>query len=122
MFNLNHVFIAAAVLVIAIGQVLFKYAAQQIRIVPSQSYLALLRENSFPISLVALVLVLYVISTIIWVQALRTVPLSVAFMFNSLAFVLVPAAGFALFGEPVPRFFLPGLALIIGGILLVSRG
>ncbi|RAI42490.1 hypothetical protein CH341_19280 [Rhodoplanes roseus] len=75
-----------------------------------------------PILLVTLALALYLMATIAWVQALRSVPLSVAFMFNSLAFVLVPVAGFVVFGEPIPRFFLLGLALIIGGILLVTYG
>ncbi len=122
MFNMNYIFIVGAVIVIAVGQITFKYAALQLRIVPSQTYLAMLLENIWPLSHVAAALLLYLISTIAWVQALRTVPLSIAFMFNSLAFVLVPAAGFALFGEPVPRFFLPGLVLIVGGIILVSRG
>ena len=68
----------------------------------------------------ALALFLYLQSTLAWVHALRTVPLSVAFMFNSLAFVIVPVAGFLLFGEQVPRFFLLGIALIVTGIVLVS--
>lgn len=122
MFSLNYIFIVGAVIVIAVGQITFKYAAQQLRILPSQTYPAILLDNLGPLSLVAAALLLYLISTIAWVQALRTVPLSIAFMFNSLAFVLVPAAGFALFGEPVPRLFLPGLAMIIGGIILISRG
>lgn len=122
MFNLHYVFIAAAILVIAAGQVMFKYAAQQLRDDPDQGYGVLLRENSLALSMIALALMLYLIATVAWIQALRTVPLSIAFMFNSLAFVLVPIAGFALFGEPVPRFFLIGLALIIAGIFVVSLG
>lgn len=120
MFNINYIFIIFAVAVIAIGQITFKFAAQSLRILPSQSLLTLLRDNAWPFSLVALALFFYLLSTLAWVQALRTVPLSVAFMFNSLAFVIVPVAGFLLFGETVPRFFLPGIALIITGIALVS--
>jgi drug/metabolite transporter (DMT)-like permease len=72
--------------------------------------------------LVLLALVLYLISTIAWIQALRTIPLSIAFMFNALAFIIVPFAGFILFGEQMPRYFLPSAAMIIGGIILVSMG
>ena len=122
MFSINYIFIVGAVIVIAIGQITFKFAAQSLRILPSQSPLALLRDNAMPLSLVAVALLLYLLSTIAWVYALRTVPLSIAFMFNALAFVIVPVAGFLLFGEQVPRFFLPGLLLIVGGIALVSLG
>jgi multidrug transporter EmrE-like cation transporter len=120
MFNINYVFIVFAVVVIAIGQITFKFAARSLRFLPSQPPLALLRDNALPLSLVALALFLYLLSTLAWVQALRTVPLSIAFMFNALAFIVVPVAGFLLFGEPVPRFFLPGIVLIIAGIVLVA--
>jgi drug/metabolite transporter (DMT)-like permease len=43
-------------------------------------------------------------------------------MFNALAFIIVPFAGFILFGEQMPRYFLPSAAMIIGGIILVSMG
>ena len=120
MFNINYIFIIFAVFIIAVGQITFKFAAQSLRILPSQSLLALLRDNAWPFSLVALALFFYLLSTLAWVHALRTIPLSVAFMFNSLAFIIVPIAGFLLFGEQVPRFFLPGIALIVTGIVLVS--
>jgi multidrug transporter EmrE-like cation transporter len=42
-------------------------------------------------------------------------------MFNSLAFVLVPLAGFLMFGEQMPRYFILGLVMIIGGIYFISR-
>jgi multidrug transporter EmrE-like cation transporter len=120
MFSINYVFIVFAVVVIAIGQITFKFAAGSLRFLPSQSPLGLLRDNALPLSLVVLALFLYLLSTLAWVQALRTVPLSIAFMFNSLAFIIVPVAGFMLFGEPIPRFFLPGITLIIAGIVLVA--
>jgi drug/metabolite transporter (DMT)-like permease len=120
MINVNYIVIIGVVLVLAAGQITFKFAAQSIRILPSQTLFNLLRDNALPLSLVAVALLLYLLSAIAWVYALRTVPLSIAFMFNALAFVIVPAAGFLLFGEQVPRFFLPGLLFIVGGIVLVS--
>jgi multidrug transporter EmrE-like cation transporter len=120
MSSLNYLLILFSVVVIGVGQVLFKLAARNLRAGPSQGYLGLLHDNAAPLLMIAVALLLYLISTVAWLKALRVVPLSVAYMFNSLAFVLVPLAGFILFSEPVPRFFLIGLALIVGGILVIS--
>jgi drug/metabolite transporter (DMT)-like permease len=114
--------ILSAVAVIALGQILFKLAARNISIAPDSTYIAIVNANLYPIALIIAAVLLYSLSTIAWIQALRTVPLSIAFMFNSLAFVLVPSAAFLLFGETIPRYFLPGLIMIIGGIFLISRG
>lgn len=122
MFNINYLLIAAAVAVIAIGQVLFKYAAGLIVNDKGLTFFDLVSANRLPITIIILTLSLYMMSTVAWIQALRTVPLSIAFVFNSISFILVPAAGFVLFHEPVPRFFLPAVALIISGIVLMSRG
>lgn len=121
MSSLNYLLIAGAVVVIACGQIMFKYAAQRLSFPDGASLPLLLSSNLQPIALVLLAVTLYALSTAAWIQALRTVPLSVAFMFNSLAFVLVPGAGFLLFGEAVPRYFALGLVMILGGIFLVTR-
>jgi drug/metabolite transporter (DMT)-like permease len=122
MFNPNYLLVAGAVAVIACGQIIFKFAALQLHFDPGRPWIEVLRVNLLPVSLVLLALVLYLISTIAWIQALRTIPLSIAFMFNALAFIIVPFAGFILFGEQMPRYFLPSAAMIIGGIILVSMG
>lgn len=122
MYSLNYILILAAVAVISFGQILFKLAARNIAVAPGAAYMAIVYANLYPIALIIMAVVLYSLSTIAWIQALRTVPLSIAFMFNSLAFVLVPSAAFLLFGEAIPRYFLPGLIMIIGGIFLISRG
>lgn len=121
MSNLNYALILCAVFVIAIGQIIFKFAAQNLRIESGQPMLTLIWLNRLPIGMVCLAFALYALSTIAWVAALRTVPLSVAFLFNSLAFIIVPLAGFAIFGELMPKYFVPGLILIVGGIALITR-
>jgi drug/metabolite transporter (DMT)-like permease len=122
MFSTPYLLIIAAVLVITAGQVLFKYAAMHVRTGAYQTYAELISNNTHPIGVVLIACMLYALSTVAWVQALRTVPLSVAFMFNSLAFALVPLAGIFLFNEHLPRYFLPGLLMILGGLFMVSRG
>ncbi|QKC97783.1 EamA family transporter [Mesorhizobium sp. NZP2298] len=121
MFNINYILISSSVLVIAFGQVIFKFAAKNFKIGGGGGWWNVAQQNVTPIALIFLALFLYFLSTIAWVQALRTVPLSVAFMFNALAFVIVPCAGFFLFGESVPKYFYLGMPLILLGIFLISR-
>jgi multidrug transporter EmrE-like cation transporter len=121
MFNINYIFILGSVVTIVCGQIIFKYAAKELQIDPSFGYITLVRTNIQPVGLVVSALALYLIATMAWIQALRTVPLSIAFMFNSIAFVLVPLASFLLFHEQIPKFFIPGVAMIIAGIFLISR-
>jgi drug/metabolite transporter (DMT)-like permease len=121
MSNTNFILVLGSVAIIVCGQIIFKYAARELHIDPLQGYAALVRSNLFPIGLLLLALILYLISTLAWVQALRTVPLSIAFMFNSIAFIFVPIASFLLFQEQTPRFFILGAAMIVAGIVLISR-
>jgi multidrug transporter EmrE-like cation transporter len=120
MFNANYFICGVVVFVVALGQVLFKAAAREIRVPTSPSLASFFYGNIWPIALVAFAVFLYALSTIAWIYALRTVPLSTAYMFNALAFLFVPMVGFFLFQEAVPRFFLPSLCLIVLGIVLLA--
>lgn len=59
-------------------------------------------------------------STLLWVWVLKSVPLSVAYPFMALAFVIVPLLGFFFLGETFTWRFLCGGALIVSGVVLVS--
>ena len=80
MFNINYIFVLGSVIIIACGQIIFKFAAKELHIDSTQAYVAILKTNAYPIGLVVVALALYLISTVAWVQALRTIPLSIAFM------------------------------------------
>ncbi|KUM25857.1 hypothetical protein AU467_24450 [Mesorhizobium loti] len=121
MFNVNYVLISSSVFVIAVGQVIFKFAARNLKINVQDDWYGIIQQNLIPLALIFFALFLYFLSTIAWVQALRTVPLSVAFMFNALAFVIVPCAGFFLFSESVPKYFYLGMPLILFGIFLITQ-
>lgn len=112
--------IVLSVAVIAVGQIVFKYAAGRFTYEAGATALELMRLNFVPLCLVTIALLFYLLSTVAWIYALRTIPLSVAFMFNSMAFILVPLAGFFLFREPMPTYFIPACILIVAGIALVS--
>lgn len=70
----------------------------------------------------ALGLALYAISTVLWLTALSRVELSFAFPFVSLSFVGIVVAARMAFGERPTASRLLGVALIVGGVLLVSLG
>src|SRR3546814_16289749 len=72
--------------------------------------------------LLILALMLYGSATLLWVLALREVPLSSAYPFTALAFVLVALASAAFFDEELgPRYFV-GLEFVIGGVWILGIG
>jgi drug/metabolite transporter (DMT)-like permease len=97
------------------GQILFKRSAQQVDLSGSW-VLALMRLPSMWAALA-----LYGAATLLWVRILATVPLSRAYPFAAVAFVLVPAAGFLLFNEPINGRYAFGAALIVAGVIVAAR-
>jgi drug/metabolite transporter (DMT)-like permease len=108
------VIVLACVAMIAVGQVLFKAAAGQWRLQgwTWQTLLALLS----PSLLVALAI--YALATVLWVYALRTLPLSVAYPLFALTFVLVPLLAHYAHGEPLVARTFVGAGVIIVGVLI----
>jgi multidrug transporter EmrE-like cation transporter len=109
-----------SVVVIAIGQSIFKYSALRFTFAADQTIIQWIQSNVAPLAAVIGALSLYMISTVAWITALRTIPLSVAFMFNALAFAFIPIVSAMFFGEQLPRFLLPGLASIALGIYIIT--
>ena len=109
--------------VIAAGQILFKHAAAQIgpeRFGPGHGSPWVLDVAKLPTMWLAVLL--YAAATLLWVRILTTVPLSRAYPFMALAFVLVPAAGYFLFSESITVRQAFGTALIVAGVVVVARG
>ena len=65
-------------------------------------------------------LVLYVVSTILWLLALSKTTLSFAYPFTALTFALVMLSARVIFQEPIPMWRYAGIALICLGILVAS--
>jgi drug/metabolite transporter (DMT)-like permease len=102
---------------IAAGQILFKRAATQIDSASGVSWLV--QVARLPTMWIAVAL--YAAATLLWVRILMTVPLSRAYPFVALAFVLVPAAGYLFFHESVSLRYAAGTALIIAGVVIAAR-
>lgn len=103
--------------VIAAGQILFKRAAGQIGTAQGTSWI--LDVARLPTMWLAVAL--YAAATLLWVRILTTVPLSRAYPFMALAFVIVPAAGYFLFSESITVRQAIGTALIVAGVVVVAR-
>lgn len=99
------------------GQMLFKAAA--LRYLPdgpiADRVLSLVL-NAYFLGAVAL----YVALTVLWVWLLTFIPLSRAYPFVALAFALTPLLGGIVFAEPMTAKLLAGIALILGGLLLIA--
>jgi drug/metabolite transporter (DMT)-like permease len=100
----------------AAGQILFKRAASQITTGAGGSWI--IEVVRMPTIWAAVAL--YAGATLLWVRILTTVPLSRAYPFAALAFVLVPAAGYVFFHEPITIRYALGTALILAGVAIVS--
>ena len=104
-------------LMLAAGQILFKTAALAAPAMTSlRGGLGLLLLPSFWAALM-----LYGAATLLWIYLLQTIPLSRAYPFAALGFVIVPVAGILLFGERVTTGYAIGALLVIAGVLTISR-
>ena len=102
------------VLGISIGQMLFKKAAGSITDAGAWQHWVF---NGLLIA----ALVLYGLTTLLWVWVLRHAPLHLAYPFMGLAFLIVPTLGWLFLGEPIHVSTLIGGALILAGIAVTAQ-
>jgi len=99
------------------GQMLFKAAALRYQPDGTGAERALsLICNVYFLGAVAL----YVALTVLWVWLLTFIPLSRAYPFVALAFAITPLLGGMVFAEPITVKLLAGIALLLGGLLLIA--
>ena len=101
------------VLMLSIGQILFKYASGKIDI-PGKGVLAGFLLN--PALIIALAV--YGVATILWLFVLKSTPLRIAYPFVALAFVMVPLFAFAFLGEALRWTTIAGAVVIILGVYI----
>jgi multidrug transporter EmrE-like cation transporter len=66
-------------------------------------------------------LALYGSAAFLYIVALRKIPVSVAFPSVSLSYAIVAVLGHFLFGEPFGIKQVGGIALIMGGVVLINQ-
>ncbi|MDH4425335.1 MAG: hypothetical protein QE495_02695 [Acidovorax sp.] len=111
-----HIILAAltCVLGISLGQLLFKKAALSMPTAPDWIDWAF---NGWLVT----ALILYAVTTVGWVWVLRNAPLSLAYPFMGLAFIIVPLLARWWLGEAVTVHTLAGGALILAGVALAAK-
>jgi drug/metabolite transporter (DMT)-like permease len=110
----------AGLLVVALllggGQLLFKLAAD--RLVVGQGFGRL--AASFLTMPMAGALLLYGVTTLLWVYLLHGLALSRAYPFIALAFAIVPLLGWLLLNEVLGAQYWIGLAVMLAGLYIVA--
>lgn len=115
--SLSHIIqLLSFALLMACGQILFKFSAITSPSVTSIDGLTGLVTNFW----FWLALTLYAIATLLWILILQTVPLSLAYPFVSLGFIIVPLGSYFLFKEPINFYYIIGTILIIAGLGIIT--
>lgn len=105
--------LTATLLLLSFGQILFKWSSKYVLLDDPRTFLS-------P-SLVA-GLIVYGLATIMWILVLKRLPLSIAFPFYGLTFLLVPLLAHFMLGDRLSGQTLLGSCIIIIGIVVVNWG
>ena len=109
-----YLLVGFCVCALVVGQVLFKIISGHI-VNPID-----LIKNREAFTLLAIALALYATATLAWIVALRELPLSHAYLFNSLTFILVPIAAYLILNESIGLRFFIGSSIVLLGIWVAS--
>ncbi len=105
--------VLACVVVMTIGQVLFKQVAINYNKVGTVYDIGV-------IGILAVAGILYITSSGLWIWALRYVELSKAYPYFALGFVFVPLLGAWFFGEALTLRYGFGVLLIVAGVVMTN--
>ena len=113
--------ILASVVLTSGAQLALKVASGRFRDVTAADGLvgSVINQLLDPLTIVALML--YVGSTILWLLALRQVPLSLAFPFSGLTIAIVAALSMMILGEPISWQHATGIMLIMIGVAMLAN-
>ncbi len=116
MIPFAYVLTLMAVMAIAAGQLLFKITANRI----AGRTVADFVTDLTVLGPFVLAGTIYAAATVLWIMALRDLPLGRAYMFMALSFVIVPLVSTVLFSEQLSLGFAVGVGLIIAGLIVTQ--
>lgn len=122
MSGLQIALLLAYAIGMSLGQLLFKFAALSIS--PSGGASSLSRGGICELALNPYfvgAMTLYLGLSLLWVWILTFTPLSRAYPFVALAFIITPLASHFIFTEALELRFYFGLFLIVAGLIMVIR-
>lgn len=103
-------------ILMAAGQFLFKMAAMNAPPLTNLSTVTGLALNPWLWG----AMILYAVSTVIWISVLQSVPLSIAYPFVALGFIVVPLVSYLAFKEPLTWQYGAGIVLILIALKLIT--
>nr|WP_024686795.1 EamA family transporter [Pseudomonas asturiensis] len=106
----QFVFISLTVVALATGQILFKLASATVEFSMAGLWSAMVNVK------LIIALVVYAGATVLWLFALKTTPLSIAYPFTAMAFFIVPLLAHFFLGESLNWNTFAGAALIALGV------
>jgi multidrug transporter EmrE-like cation transporter len=110
------VMLLTAITMAAVGQVLLKAGLSQLDHPSiSQILLSMFRNANVFFGYAA-----FVLSSLVWLIALRRLPLSYAYPMVSLGYVVVVILSWRIFGETIPPLRIVALGVILTGVLLLA--
>ena len=110
----RYLMVFTCVVLISLGQVLFKYAALDSN--RREGLLGLLLNKYLIVAGFV-----YIAATLLWVWQLKFVPLNRAYPVFAVAFIIVPFCSWLLFRERVSIPYMIGVMFIILGVALCGR-
>ncbi|OGF45456.1 MAG: hypothetical protein A2452_10795 [Candidatus Firestonebacteria bacterium RIFOXYC2_FULL_39_67] len=113
--------ILIAVLFIALGQVFWKLGTNKSGVVTFSAGHIMSSMSQMINTWFILGCLMLLASSVVWVIALSMVDLSVAFPFQSLAYVFIFFFSIFIFKEPVTLLKIVGTMLIISGVITVAK-
>jgi len=106
--------VTLCVVMVATGQLLFALGAKSTLLTDGKGIITYINKY------LVVGLIVYAIATVIWIYLLRNIPISIAYPFMSLSFIIVPIASYYVFGDPLNVKILIGGAFIMLGVYLVA--
>ena len=110
---MQYLYLSIVVLALSGGQILFKKAADTLSSLDKSWHLI------YEITFISAIII-YAITTLLWIWCLQKTKLNQAHPFTALAYVIVPIASWILLGESVNKKLIIGVLLICSGVFLTS--
>lgn len=110
---LNFVLVLISVGMVCTGQLMFKLVGSRLG-----QGMQILDPRVVGIALGSFAL--YGLATLLWIYVLRSTPITKAYPYMALSFVLVPIGGVFFFSESIKPLYILGMALIVAGIILTA--
>jgi multidrug transporter EmrE-like cation transporter len=121
---MSFIYVAITILLTVYGQIVVKWQAGKAGALPSglgEKVIFLLRLALLNPWMLSGLFAAF-LASLAWMAAMTKLPLSLAYPFMSLSFVLVVVLGGMLFNEPITLLKLIGLGLIVSGVVVGSQG